>query len=1342
MGKVNTIFSYFSKTPKKTTENQVLSPKTPNNSGSNSNVQAASNNTTPTSSKKTNEKNGESTPEFEVGDIVWSKLEGYPWWPSIVCNHPTSKVHIKKGKVTEIHVQFFDDPISRAWVKARFVKPFTGADAKEARTGGQFFSMDMSQRKATNDADKAMKMTKEDRLGLITELQPSEDEFEMDDLDDMFDEEMEEGDSDKSKENLDVSKTVKEKSSKSKEDESKSSKPPRRNANKRRRIIVEADSGDSSDDYKASSGSESDSDSASSGVDEDKLSDTGSEPEASPVKKTSRKRKLPGSTPTSVKKSLSSSTVTPERSPFVGSISSATKSKLSLFSAPDSSSASTGDKMEPSTYLHMTLDFLKPEKLKDKNGRLKTHPDYDSRTLYVPDSFKSKVTPAMRQWWEMKSNHFDTILFFKVGKFYELFHMDAVIGVAELGLIYMKGDYAHSGFPEIAYGRYSDLLVQKGYKVARVEQTETPDMMTERVKKMHSVTKFDKVMKREICRITTKGTKTYSYMEGDCCESANSYLMAVTEKEENDGCFTYGVCFVDTSIGKFHIGQFLDDRHNSRFRTLLMHHTPAQILYERGKVYPKTMQIINNLPGNVIREGLNPGTEFWQSSKTLKTLSECNYFVDEESKEIVWPAALKKMLSDSDALNSSAADAYVLAVSALGAILWYLKHTLVDEELLSMKNFEEYVPLDKNNSVSVPNSSVARDFSGKRHMVLDDVTLCNLDITENGLNGSREGTLLEKLDHCNTPFGKRLFRTWLCAPLCNPKSINDRLDSLEDLMNIPDVSAETRELLKKLPDLERILSRIHALGLSNRSNEHPDNRAILYESVTYSKRKIEDFISALEGFKVAQKIIKPFQDKVDGFKSILLRKTVTVKSSSSSGCFPDMAEKLKYFDNGFDHNKAKKDGVIVPNKGVDSDYDGAVKDIKETTNALDRYLDQQRQLMGCKSMVYWGTGKNRYQMEVPENMCKKVPNQYELMSSKKGWKRYRTKEIERMFAEMTDAEDRRSAALKDTMRRIFHQFDTDYQMWDQAVQCLAVLDVLLCLAEYSRCGEGAICRPEIVLPEADSKPFLLIREGRHPCIGRSSAAEDFIPNDTMIGVKDNIETEDPTTDSQVVLVTGPNMGGKSTLMRQVGLIVVMAQMGCYVPAEKCQITPVDRVFTRLGANDRIMAGESTFFVELSETASILQHATENSLVLLDELGRGTATYDGTAIAAAVVEEISKTINCRTLFSTHYHSLTDMFSSDPNVRLGHMACMVENESEDDPTQETITFLYKFVKGACPKSYGFNAARLASIPNEIITNGVKKAKELENKIQRIHLIRDLWKFDAKSSTELKQLVQAIG
>ncbi|KAK9412169.1 DNA mismatch repair protein Msh6 [Crotalus adamanteus] len=363
-------------------------------------------------------------------------------------------------------------------------------------------------------------------------------------------------------------------------------------------------------------------------------------------------------------------------------------------------------------------------------------------------------------------------------------------------------------------------------------------------------------------------------------------------------------------------------------------------------------------------------------------------------------------------------------------------------------------------------------------------------------------------------------------------------------------------------------------------------------------------------------------------------------------------------------------------------------------------------------------GKNRYQMEIAETAVPRdLPDEYIMKSSRKGYKRFWTKDIEKMLNEIINAEERRDAAQKDCMKRLFYDFDKTRKDWQTAVECIAVLDVLLCLARYSQGCDGPLCRPEILLPE-NIPPFVELKSSRHPCITKIFFGDDFIPNDIVIGL------EDKKTNSRAtcVLVTGPNMGGKSTLMRQAGLLVIMAQLGCFVPAESCRLTPVDRVFTRLGASDRIMSGESTFFVELSETSSILQHATEHSLVLMDELGRGTATFDGTAIASAVVKELSENIKCRTMFSTHYHSLVEDYSHSLSVQLGHMACMVENECED-PSQETITFLYKFVNGACPKSYGFNAARLADIPEEVIQKGHKKAKEFEKAVLSMKVFRNL-------------------
>ena len=283
--------------------------------------------------------------------------------------------------------------------------------------------------------------------------------------------------------------------------------------------------------------------------------------------------------------------------------------------------------------------------------------------------------------------------------------------------------------------------------------------------------------------------------------------------------------------------------------------------------------------------------------------------------------------------------------------------------------------------------------------------------------------------------------------------------------------------------------------------------------------------------------------------------------------------------------------------------------------------------------------------------------------------------------------------------------------------CLAVVDVLLSLTTFA--VDQQVCRPQMTDP-AGRQPFLRMVQGRHPCHSQLFVSSEFIPNDVSIGAAPSGQSAQSLT-----LVTGPNMGGKSTLMRQVGLCVILAQMGSFVPAEQFELTPVDRLFTRLGANDHILGGESTFFVELSETAAILKHSTPHSLILLDELGRGTATFDGTAIAYSVVDYLAQR-RCRTLFSTHYHSLVRDLSAHPHVALGHMACMVENDDhvDDDPSQENIIFLYQFASGPCPKSYGFHAARFAGLDRAITSRGYKRAQHMEATMNVIQLFQQVF------------------
>ncbi|NWW41145.1 MSH6 protein, partial [Panurus biarmicus] len=1245
--------------------------------------------------------------EYSPGDLVWAKMEGYPWWPCLIYNHPTERTIVRgKGKSTRIHVQFFDDNPTRGWVSVKYLKPYKGSSDGETMKGGMFYSTKPEIKRAMVLADDAMSKNKTKRLELAVCNEPSDTEEE--------EEEMEEMSEDASGNSEDCNSEEDVKSNKRVISRERAVKA------KRRRVLDSDSDHDGSDvEFKPDGKEAASSEEASSGVDENESSDTEAESVAeSPIKVPSKRKRSEVKKPAKRSSLGNGCSETPKRA---ATVSSEAKSKLTSFAAPESfesqANACSGGTGGFSVWEHEKLDWLQEGKRKDAHRRRQSDPDYDPCTLYVPEDYLNKCTPGVRRWWQLKSQNFDAVICYKVGKFYELYHMDAVTGVNELGLIFMKGTWAHSGFPETAFGRFSDVLVQKGYKVARVEQTETPEMMEARCKS-HS-TRSDKVVRREICRIITKGTQTYSVMDCDPSENHSKFLLCVKEKCDSAGTRLYGVCFVDTSMGKFHVGQFPDDRHCSRFRTLVAHYTPVQVLFEKGNLSVDTQKVLKGSLVSCIQEGLISGSQFWNASKTLKVLLEEGYFKEKQNSEngCSLPSVIRSLTSESDSLGLTPGENSELALSALGGCVFYLKKCLIDQELLSQANFEEYVPVDIATAKTMSSSSLfAR--TGQR-MVLDGVTLMNLEVLQNGTNGTTEGTLLERIDSCCTPFGKRLLKQWLCAPLCNPKSINDRLDAVEDLLAVPDKMSEVSEHLKKLPDLERLLSKIHSIGSPLKSQNHPDSRAIFYEELKYSKKKITDFLSALEGFKVMNEIVEFMEEIASDFKSGVLKQLVTCKAKNPEGRFPDLSTELTRWDTAFDHNQAQKTGVITPEAGFDADYDKALQDIRAIQEDLWKYLEKQRKLLGFKSVQYWGTGKNRYQLEIPKSaVSRNLPKEYELRSSRKGYKRYWTKEIERMLAVMVSAEERRDAALKDCMRRLFYNFDKNSKVWQTAVECIAVLDVLMSLAHYSQGSDGPLCRPVILLPMDNAAPFLELRNSCHLCITKTFFGDDFIPNDIMIGIKD----ESSSSEASCVLVTGPNMGGKSTLMRQAGLLVVMAQLGCYVPAEACRLTPIDRVFTRLGASDRIMAGESTFFVELSETSSILQHATEHSLVLLDELGRGTATFDGTAIASAVVKELAERIRCRTLFSTHYHSLVEDYSHSGAVRLGHMACMVENESED-PSQETITFLYKFTEGACPKSYGFNAARLADIPEEVIQKGHRKAKEFEKTTMSLRIFRYL-------------------
>ncbi|KAG7393585.1 DNA mismatch repair protein msh6 [Phytophthora pseudosyringae] len=954
-------------------------------------------------------------------------------------------------------------------------------------------------------------------------------------------------------------------------------------------------------------------------------------------------------------------------------------------------------------HIHDSLSWLH-EKRRDINDNSPDSPDYDPRTLKVPAEFMKKETPAMVQWWAVKAQNMDTVLFFKVGKFYELFHMDADVGFKELNLIYMKGDKAHSGFPEIAYSKMSSQLVAKGYRVARVEQTETPDMLKVRNTKL---AKKAKVVRREVCSLLSIGTNTVSFLDAPISsqDQVSKRLLALKEAfDATQKTVRLGVCMVDCSTGAFQLSEFDDTEQRDRLKTLFAQFHIVEIVTERFNISDDTKEVLKHAAPAAIRSSLRVGKEFWDASKTIDEIERAGYF-----KENGWPEDILYFLEKDKVVKSEGQ----LAVSALGGCIWHLRRSIIDQELLSLCNFKRYKPSDEEAREARANKealSAAQAELNQQYVVLDSQTIQNLEVLCNSFNGSRSGSLIDIMDKTVTSFGRRLFQEWVLKPLCKIGDIQERLDAVEELGNSGDLMMEIREFLRKLPDLERLLSRIHALGSAYRSKEHPDSRAVMYESQIYNVRKIKDFLAVLNGFDDAMRLALELGPRLSQSNSPILQsllKRCRVEDGTQPGIthghFPDLTEKLEFFKRSFDQASAKKSGVIVPQAGVDPEFDAAGAEITQIESELAEYLSEQRSVLRCRQISYWGKKKeDRYQLEVPESALSKQPKEYELKSRKKGYKRFHTATIRALLKRLATAEDQKEEALKDQTRRIFHKFDEDYKYWMKAVQCLAMLDCLVSLGLLSSQSEG-YTKPEVVAASTANggTAFIDIEEGVHPCVAATYGSGDFIPNDARLGIEGN---------GQMVLLSGPNMGGKSTLLRQTCVLTLMAQVGSFVPAAKCRLSPVDRIFTRIGASDRILAGQSTLFVELAETATILNHATSHSLVILDELGRGTSTFDGTAIAYSVVEHLLSDIRCRTMFATHYHSLVEEYSGNDKVSLGHMGCIVDPQND-----RKVTFLYKLEDGMCPKSYGINVAMLAKLPDEVIECAAKKSEQFERSLQ---------------------------
>ncbi|OAA36821.1 DNA mismatch repair protein msh6 [Metarhizium rileyi] len=863
--------------------------------------------------------------------------------------------------------------------------------------------------------------------------------------------------------------------------------------------------------------------------------------------------------------------------------------------------------------------------IRDKEKRAPNDPEYDPRSIFIPPMAWSKFSPFEKQYWGIKQNLWDTIVFFKKGKFYELYENDATIGHQEFDFkMTDRVNMRMVGVPESSLDHWVNQFIAKQYKVARVDQMETNLGKEMRERQDKSGKKADKVISRELSCVLTAGTLVDGSMLQD---DMAAYCVAIKESVV-DGLPAFGIAFADTATGRFQLSGFVDDVDLTKFETFVAQIGPRELLIEKSKLSTKALRILkNNTSPTTIWTHLKPGTEFWDADTSRRELKFGNYFAREGTEDDVWPEVLQQYQDDD------------LVMSAVGAMVSYLKFLQLERPLLSQRNFEKYNPIQKNGT-----------------LVLDGQTLVNLELFSNSSNGSSEGTLFSLLNKCITPFGKRLFRQWVAHPLCDIQRINERLDAVDMLNADPTVREQFASQLVKMPDLERLISRIHAGAC-----------------------KPEDFVRVLEGFEQIEYTM--------GLLAAMKGGNGLVDRLVSS--MPDLEEPLTYWRTAFDRRKAREDKILIPARGIEPEFDDSLDRMEQIKDQLNELLAEKKGELKCRTLKFTDVGKEIYQMETPKSA--KVPSSWRQMSATKDVKRWYFPQLTQLVRELQEAEELHSQLVREIASRLFRKFDVDYNTWLLAIKIVAQLDCLVSLAKASNSLGQPSCRPQFLDEE---RSFVDFEELRHPCM--LNTVDDFIPNNIKLGGEQ----------AKINLLTGANAAGKSTVLRMSCVAVIMAQIGCHVPAVSARLTPVDRIMSRLGANDNIFAAQSTFFVELSETKKILSEATPRSLVILDELGRGTSSYDGVAVAQAVLHHVATHIGCVGFFATHYHSLATEFENHPEIRAKRMQIHVDDK------ERKVTFLYKLEDGVAEGSFGMHCAAMCGISDRVIERAEVAARDWEH------------------------------
>lgn len=791
------------------------------------------------------------------------------------------------------------------------------------------------------------------------------------------------------------------------------------------------------------------------------------------------------------------------------------------------------------------------------------------------------MTPMMQQYFEIKDQYEDYLLFYRLGDFYEMFFDDALTASRELELTLTGRDCGEAerapmcGVPFHSAEGYIAKLIDKGYKVAICEQVEDPATAKG-------------LVKRDVVRIITPGTVIEPQM---LTEGSNNYLCSLCISENG-----VGICFADISTGQIFATDFSGRNCTADIRNELATYSPSEILINIPlRSQPMLAEYIRNSLGAMI-EDRQP--HFFEQRSAYEA-AERQFFgiLREEDKQ-------KKEL-----------------ICALGALVSYIAVTQ-RSDMSYIKDLNIY--------------------ENGKYMQIDYSTRRNLELTETMRSKEKKGSLLWVLDKTKSAAGARMLKFWIEHPLLNIAEILRRQDAVTELFDDYILREDLSDIMSSVLDLERLVARV-VFGSANAR----DMRAI-YTSLSVVPR-IKQILSACKGKELAA-----LRDRLDALEDIT---SLIGRAVNDDPPF------------------TIREGGIIAN-GYNKDVDELRKILDGGEDWLKEIADREREATGIKTLKI---GNNRvfgYYIEVSKSFMDQVPPHYIRKQTLANGERYITDELKKLESTVMGAGDRLSALEYDLFCEIRNTVAAASSRIQSTASELAKLDVYCSLASVA-------AKNNYVCPVINDGKVLDIRDGRHPVVELFVKDAYFVPNDTHLDMKK----------SRVMIITGPNMAGKSTYMRQVALISIMMQIGSFVPASSADLCITDRVFTRVGASDDLASGQSTFMLEMTEVATILRNATKNSLIIYDEVGRGTSTFDGMSIARAIVEYTqSKKVGAKTLFATHYHELTALADELEGVVNYNIAARKRGDG--------IVFLRKIVPGGTDDSYGIEVAKLAGIPNEVI------------------------------------------